>query len=750
MARKPITRYCALVAAVAALIVVAAPGAAHAGEFVVGNCQADPLNFGTRAFEDFATRGMRITRMCNPEGSGLIGLVTTNAVGSTRVPRGARADAIVNAPPGTYFTKFRWAGTTRRRDCSYALQLFADGPGIEPVLILNMKANEGCPQGASTQAAGYRSRSYRVPGATRIVQRVKCMGSGGERSCSARSSNYIRTYKASIRIVDGLAPGVGVLPDTPLSRGEWVGGNQPLNYDASDNVGVRIARAIVADQPRALHLRPCVYADREGTFADRTPCPNGPGQMTLDTRELVDGTQTLFVQAEDTAGNVGNSAAAPARIDNTPPGRVDTNLEGGSGWRNANDFALGWANPPEGDRAPIVAAHYQLCRKGGGECTRGESLGADIARLNVGVPAPGEWSLSMWRRDAAGNQEEDNASVPVLLRYDPEPPQLGFEPPPSSDPTRLSVLVTDQVSGLAGGAIEISREGSGIWQSLTTQKEGTRLTARVEDAGMPAGNYLLRARAYDEARNESSTDRRLDGQPMVLTLPLRIASSMRAGVERKRTVWRTIKRKGKRRKVRRRVTVLHRVARVPYGRQVQVAGRIANRDGEGIAGAEIQVFSATRTTPEQLAGVIQTDQQGRYRYTATASSSRTLRLVYGGTPLILPTERKVKLRVPAASSMRVNRRRVLNGEAVTFRGKLRGLPVPADGKLVELQVYLSGRWQTFRTTRADQAGGWSIGYRFKRTRGVQHFRFRASLPREAGYPFEAGTSRSLTVRVRGR
>ena len=749
MARKPIVRYCALVAALATLTLAAAARPAHAGEFVVGNCQADPLSFGTRAFEDFATRGMKITRLCNPEGSGLIGLVTTNAAGSGRIARGARADAILNAPAGTYFTKFRWAGTTRRRDCSYALQLFADGPGIEPVLILNMRANEGCPQGATTQAAGYRSRSYRVPGATRIVQRVKCMGSGGERSCSARSSNYIRTYKASVRIVDGLAPGVGVLPDTPLSRGEWVGGDQPLNYDASDNVGVRVGRVVIADQPRAAHLRPCIYADREGTFADRAPCPNGPGQMTVNTRHLSDGTQSLFVQAEDTAGNLGNSAVVPARIDNTPPARVDANLEGGSGWRNTNDFALGWKNPPETDRAPIVAANYQLCRKGG-ECSRGESLGADIARLNVAVPAPGEWSLSMWRRDAAGNQEEDNASVPVLLRYDPEPPQLGFEPSPASDPTRLSVLVTDQVSGLAGGAIEISREGSGIWQSLATEKQGTRLTARVEDAGMAAGTYLLRARAYDEARNESSTDRRLDGQPMVLTLPLRIASSMRAGVERKKTVWRTVKRNGKRRKVRRRVTVLHRIARVPYGRRVQVAGRIANRDGEGIAGAQIEVFSASRTTPEQLVGMVQTDEKGRYRYTATGSSSRTLRFVYAGTPLTLPAERKVKLRVPAASSMKPSRRRVLNGEAVTFRGKLRGLPVPADGKLVELQVYLSGRWQTFRTTRADQAGAWAIRYRFKRTRGVQHFRFRASLPREAGYPFEDGASRSVTVRVRGR
>ena len=61
------------------------------------------------------------------------------------------------------------------------------------------------------------------------------------------------------------------------------------------------------------------------------------------------------------------------------------------------------------------------------------------------------WTLSLWRRDAAGNETEAAASVPVTLRYDPEAPQLGFEPSPSGDPTLLSVQVTDNVSGLADG-----------------------------------------------------------------------------------------------------------------------------------------------------------------------------------------------------------------------------------------------------------------------------------------------------------
>jgi hypothetical protein len=129
--------------------------------------------------------------------------------------------------------------------------------------------------------------------------------------------------------------------------------------------------------------------------------------------------------------------------------------------------------------------------------------------------------------------------------------------------------------------------------------------------------------------------------------------------------------------------------------------------------------------------------------------SRTLRFAFAGSPLMLPALREVRLSVPAASSLRVSRRRVLNGQSVMFAGRLRTQPAPPGGKLVELQVRLSDRWQTFRTMRTDAAGRWRIRYRFERTRGVQRFRFRVRLPLEAAYPFGTGASRSLTVRVRG-
>jgi 5-hydroxyisourate hydrolase-like protein (transthyretin family) len=734
-----------------ALLLAALPsGTATAGQFTVASCQADRLNFSTAAFTDFATRGMQIRRACNPEGPGIRGLVTSNSSRRGTVPRGAVALVAISAPDGTRFTTFRWAGSARRRDCRYALQLYATGPGIQPIPIKNVRANQHCPHRTRAQAAGYRSRTFNVAGATRIVQRVICRGGNGRRSCSARGVNYIRTYQAEVGIIDEQPPTAAIATDTPLAMGAWVGGNQPLDYSAQDNVGVSIGQALVGGRPGGSDQRPCAMATPDGAFAVGAPCPNGVGRIAVDTRRLPEGTQELLVEAQDTAGNLGDSAPVTVRIDNTAPARVNVGVEGGDQWRNTNDFALTWANPPEADRAPITGVAYRTCAAAAGSCSQAQQSGPNISRLPVQAPGPGQWTVSLWRRDAAGNADQAAASVPVTLRYDPEPPQVAFEALSPTDPTLVAAQVSDRVSGLAGGAIELSRVGSNTWQTVATQQNGSRLLARIDDAVLPAGQYLLRATAYDQARNQASTTQRLDGQQMAVTLPLRISSTMRVGVAKQRVVRRTVRRHGKRRVVRRRVTVLRSRGVVGLGRRVTIKGRLTNRDGQGIGGADVQVLATSVVAGERLVGIVRTGADGGYSYTAAGSISRRLRFVYAGSPLILPAEGQVRLVVPAASSLRVSRHRVLNGQRVVFSGRVRSLPVPAGGKLVQLEVRLSNRWQTFRTARTDSAGRWAIPYRFARTRGVQHYRFRVQLPPEAGYPFGGGASTSLTVRVRGR
>ena len=223
------------------------------------------------------------------------------------------------------------------------------------------------------QAAGYRSRTFNVTGATRIVQRVICVGGDGRKSCSARGANYIRTYKAEVRGRRRARRRPQRSSPTRRSpRGEWVGGNQPLNYTA-ERQRRRAAwrtRSSAAARRIARSGRACSRTP-EGAFADRIPCPNGPGQISVDTtRDSRRARSRSSSRPRTRPATSARPRAVTARIDNTPPDRVDVAVDGGEQWRNRNDFAVAWANPPEGDRAPIAAASYRLCPAGGGSCTQ--------------------------------------------------------------------------------------------------------------------------------------------------------------------------------------------------------------------------------------------------------------------------------------------------------------------------------------------------------------------------------------------
>jgi hypothetical protein len=109
----------------------------------------------------------------------------------------------------------------------------------------------------------------------------------------------------------------------------------------------------------------------------------------------------------------------------------------------------------------------------------------------------------------------------------------------------------------------------------------------------------------------------------------------------------------------------------------------------------------------------------------------------------------VTLNVRARTTMHSSRRHAVNGQSVRFYGRIRTGPIPDQGKLVELQVWVRGRWRTFATTRAGRTGRWHYDYRFDGTRGHTAYRFRAKIPPEAGYPFATGRSRVVRVAVRG-
>ncbi len=150
------------------------------------------------------------------------------------------------------------------------------------------------------------------------------------------------------------------------------------------------------------------------------------------------------------------------------------------------------------------------------------------------------------------------------------------------------------------------------------------------------------------------------------------------------------------------------------------------------------------------AGTARTDAAGRFSYLARGSSNKVIRFHYPGTRRIRAATQDFALHVPASSTIRARPRTLRNGQTVTLSGRVLTRPLPASGKLVEVQAFFRHRWRTFSTTRAQPSGAWTFDYEFGGTRGRVPYRLRVRLPAEGGYPFDSGSSPTARVVVVGR
>jgi hypothetical protein len=187
-----------------------------------------------------------------------------------------------------------------------------------------------------------------------------------------------------------------------------------------------------------------------------------------------------------------------------------------------------------------------------------------------------------------------------------------------------------------------------------------------------------------------------------------------------------------------------------FGRTVTVRGHLT-QGGSPIGDAQIK-YSALMTRAGARArnlGSVRTDSNGWFAIKlATKLGSRQLRFAYspqiGGA---IAATAQAQLNVLAPVTFKVGPKRTRNHHAVVFRGRLRAGPIPRKGKLVNLQVVVDGRWHTFATVRSTKRGKFRYRYRFTRTYGRVTYRFRALSRYEAAYPFVAGHSRTVRLRV---
>jgi hypothetical protein len=379
---------------------------------------------------------------------------------------------------------------------------------------------------------------------------------------------------------------------------------------------------------------------------------------------------------------------------------------------------------------------------------------------SVAVERDGRHSLLYYAVDGAGNPSDKKS---VAFKIDQTAPTGVFRAVDGSDPQRLVVGVFDATSGVEGGWIEYRREGVEGFTRLPTRLEGDRLAARIDDAALVPGRYEFRAVVRDVAGNEAVVGRRADGSAMELGLPVRESARLQVGAEGKAKPCgkvkglRVAKRNGPKKRKRRAKCLRPKLRAgdtslpLPAGKRVTLVGRLTKGQDVAIAGVDVTVEGQLRSGgPFVRLGAARPDGQGRLRFVLASGPSRTVRFRYEGSNTVRPVSAQVVTRVRAAVRLTVNRRRLVNGRSVQFKGRLPGKPIPAGGKLVALQARVGREWRTFATPRANARGAFRHRYRFTATTGIRRYAFRALVTREAAYPYETGTSRKVHVTVRGR
>ena len=189
---------------------------------------------------------------------------------------------------------------------------------------------------------------------------------------------------------------------------------------------------------------------------------------------------------------------------------------------------------------------------------------------------------------------------------------------------------------------------------------------------------------------------------------------------------------------------------VGYGRPALVTGKLANNAGDPIRGAKLCVRMATIGLDERAADVatVTTDASGRYRYEVPPGPNREVTVGYRHDSS--QVARDVRYYAHAGPTLRVSSPRVRNGRRLRYWGQL---PGPTNvGRVVVLQAGTVGsrRWITFRKAITKAHGVFRAGYHFIHTTSRTRYRFRAVVPRQAGYPWVAGQSKPVRVLVKPR
>ena len=542
----------------------------------------------------------------------------------------------------------------------------------------------------------------------------------------------------------------------------------PLTASASDISGVCSMEATIND------------VSVPGPSAAPNPsqwqqCPDPTWASSVDTRDYVSGSGPLALTlSAQNAAQVESQASETLKVDNTP---VSVSL---SSPNDSNPTV--WVNHPVTIDATATA---------GASGVAGTTCGVDGTAAQAypagGVAVNGDGvhtvSCSAWNGAVDPQGSPASATSSMTVHIDEAAPSLTWQAQNPNDPTGLAIDASDSESGVAGGSIEMAPAGSNKWSSLPTTFDGSRLLAHFDDAGRH-GDYTFKATSCDNVGNCASTAQEL-------TLPVRLASSSKVSfrsvaspkcTSTRVSTGRRTARAGRRTggaglagtgsdrrwhasavsaTHRARHRALRRVCKAPsvtstksekvrHGQRVRVYGLLLSSAGLPLAGQSVSVLTAPQNgsgafTP---ATVVSTSADGAWTATLPAGPSRIIEAAFAGTPTILPSSGRARVRVPARIAMSISPRRLPWRGVVTIRGHLEGGYVPPDGVALRLLVRYPGSrvGSPIMALRTDASGAFLIKWSYHAGRGVASYPFWISTTAtESDYPFDATNGRRIVV-----
>lgn len=180
---------------------------------------------------------------------------------------------------------------------------------------------------------------------------------------------------------------------------------------------------------------------------------------------------------------------------------------------------------------------------------------------------------------------------------------------------------------------------------------------------------------------------------------------------------------------------------------VTLSGRlVATVAQTGVGGAALDVMQTVTqagTSKRTRVVTVKTEPDGSFRVTVPSGPTRVLQLVDGGCGAVgAPMSEKVRGTVQA----RTTTRRVRNKQTARFSGQVLGGYV-GRGLPLELQVQVGSAWKDVKAVTTDAKGRYRVSYRFQRTFVRYTYRFRVVTRAGSAWPYVAGRSTQVKVRV---